>query len=139
MTNLSKKYAKYDTEPGLVPEQDGHFCVNYLPIKEGWETHVVKAPPKLDKDQWVEVIHRNGETDRGPVDCFAWRLFKCRANVRQEYFEWREWGRDVAGHDPKYDHLDMEITHYRAIPTPPDWWVQGMAWPFKAGAERESA
>lgn len=134
-TKTSQSYAKHDTRSGFVPEQDGHFTVNYLPIVEGWTAHAVKQPPKLSPEQWVEVIHRNGETHRGPVETFAWRLFRAHWDDREDYRRLRYWGWDHIEHKPAFDHIGMEITHYRTIPTPPDDWVQGMPWPFNDGAD----
>lgn len=109
---------------GHVPEQDGHFTVTFLPVIEGFTCHDVKKRPALKDAQWVEVIHRNGERSRGPVETYAWGIHPCHPNDREDYKQPGHRGK------PVHEILDLEITHYRTIQTPPDWWQQGMAWPF---------
>jgi hypothetical protein len=124
----SSKYAKYDDRPGFVPEEDGHFTVTYLPIIQGFITHSVKRKPDLSDDQWVEVIHRNGDRSKGPVETFAWKNYDCHPNVRMDYIL-RGVHRDKRELEA-YAIIDHEITHYRLLNSPPDNWVQGMPdWP----------
>lgn len=115
-------YSKYQRD-GFVPEQDGHFTVNYLPIIKGFVCHDVKKRPTLSGDQWVEVIHRNGERSRGPVETFAWGIHPCHPNDREDYHH-------IGHRKPVHEILDLEITHYRTTATPPDNWLQGDPWPF---------
>jgi hypothetical protein len=112
---------------GHVPEQDGHFTVTFLPLIRGFTCHDVKKRPNLDKDQWVEVIHRNGERSRGPVETFAWGIHKCRPNERMDYIL----RKTIRVSRPVFEIIDLEITHYRTTPTPPERWVQGDPWPFE--------
>jgi hypothetical protein len=30
-----------------------------------------------------------------------------------------------------HEILDLEITHYRTVQTPPEGWTQGQPWPFE--------
>lgn len=124
-----KKYDKFRKE-GFAVEEDGHFTVNYLPIIEGFTAHAVKKFPSIDRSQWVEVIHRNGERDFGPAECFSWGLMKCHPNDREEYHLFatmkhgtRKWA---------YDFIDLEITHYRLVNEPPASWIAGMPFPTAA-------
>lgn len=125
---MSKSYAKFKKE-GHVPEQDGHFTVTFLPLIEGFECHDVKKRPALADDQWVEVIHRNGDRSRGPVETYAWGLYRCHPNDREDYHQFSHSKRGAR--KAAFDFLDLEITHYRATQTPPESWLQGEVWPFE--------
>jgi hypothetical protein len=128
--NQRINHKRYDTfeKPGFVVERDSHFCVNYIPVIDGFTAHAVKEMPKLDPSQWVEVIHRNGSRSKGPVETFAWKNYACHPNVRQDYIL-RGVHRDTRQIEA-YDIIDLEITHYRLLTTPPEWWQQDMPdWP----------
>jgi len=118
---------------GHLPEQDGHFTVTFLPIIEGFSCHDIKKTPALSPEQWVEVIHRNGERSRGPVETFAWAIHPCHPSDRQDYHLRKVIGSKAK---PVFEILDLEITHYRATPTPPENWVQGDEWPFSEDERR---
>ena len=126
MSNRKRKspdYSKYQRE-GFVPEQDGGWAVRLLEVIDGFVCHEIKKRPDLSDDQWVEVIHRNGERSVGPAETFAWGIYACAQDIRFEY--------GMPGHRSQaHDILDLEITHYRTIQTPPANWVQGQPWPFE--------
>lgn len=119
-----KSYAKHQKE-GHVPEEDGHFTVNFLPIIKGFICHAVKKTPAINPRQWVEVIHRNGERDYGPAECFAWGLMKCHPNDREDYHQFAAHGQ----RKPIFAYLDLEITHYRLVSEPDASWHAGLAFP----------
>lgn len=122
MKRKSVNYSKYKLD-GHMPERDGHFTVTFLPIIPGFICHDIKKRPNLTPDQWVEVIHRNGERSRGPVETYAWGIHPCHPNDREDYHH--------AGHrKPVHEILDLEVTHYRTLQTPPADWSQGDPWPF---------
>lgn len=129
MTKKSKSYAKHDNRPGFVPEQDHHFTVNYLPIIEGFTAHAEKRRPDLRADQWVEVIHRNGERSRGPVETFAWDIYKCHPNDREDYYQFKHLR--IGSRKNAFDFIDLEVTHFRTTETPSAEWLQGDPWPFE--------
>lgn len=123
-----KSYAKFQKE-GFVAEEDNHFTVNYLQIIEGFTCHAVKKAPAIAGSQWVEVIHRNGERDYGPAECFAWGLMHCHPNDREDYHQFA--GRMSK---PIFEYIELEITHYRLVSEQEASWHAGLPFTAKAVA-----
>lgn len=114
MKTKMKTKTRRVADPGHVAEEDGHFLVNQIKVIDGFNALGVKKMP-VAPSQWVEVIHRNGDRDIGPAECFAWGLASVHANDRADYHLTRK---PNGKHGRAFELLDIEIIHWREISEP---------------------